>query len=323
MAAASACSVNGGGPASSGHTTSAHVVVVHTGVARDLPVGAGPYDLAAGFGSVWVAATDGVARVDPQSGRVVASIRIANDGESTNVALGAGAVWYLESPGAIVRIDPDRDVPTARREFGTGHGRDAFENLAANRAGVCAGKYTAVSDFGGTICFDRRLRHERVLDAGPGPIAALANGPMWVGGQALHRIDPASGSITPVRLPHRSSVPAVVAAGDSAWAAVDVGREARARLWHLGGRGVISKRPLPLRFVSALAVDGQGRIWAIAHGRSRRRAALYLVRRDGTVARIAGVHFLARGLASTPAALWTANYRAGTITRVSRYLVDR
>ena len=48
--------------------------------------------MAVGAGSVWVASGDGtVSRIDPNSGRVVATITVG--GTPEDVAVGAGAVW--------------------------------------------------------------------------------------------------------------------------------------------------------------------------------------------------------------------------------------
>lgn len=61
-------------------------------VLRSIQAGKGHGGVALGFGSVWVASSDGtVSRIDPTSHRVVATVRVG--GVPHGVAAGAGAVW--------------------------------------------------------------------------------------------------------------------------------------------------------------------------------------------------------------------------------------
>ena len=58
-----------------------------------IPVGDGPVDVAVGEGAVWVANGLGrsVTRIDPESGKVVETIKLGN--EPQRIAAGAGKVW--------------------------------------------------------------------------------------------------------------------------------------------------------------------------------------------------------------------------------------
>jgi YVTN family beta-propeller protein len=71
----------------------------------DLPVG-----VVGAFGSVWAAGAGGVIRVDPVSGKVVATIAVVAGAGWT--AASADAVW-VTSPNGLVRIDPQTNTVAA------------------------------------------------------------------------------------------------------------------------------------------------------------------------------------------------------------------
>jgi virginiamycin B lyase len=74
---------------------------------RPVRTGASPQSLAAGGGSLWVANHDArtVTRIDPASGKVVATIRVPS--EPHRVAYGAGAAWVGNwHDDSVSRIDP-------------------------------------------------------------------------------------------------------------------------------------------------------------------------------------------------------------------------
>ena len=63
-----------------------------------------------GFGSLWfgVCGTPEVLRIDIASGKVRAQIpiKVPDLQEESSIAVGAGGVWLLSTPGALVQIDP-------------------------------------------------------------------------------------------------------------------------------------------------------------------------------------------------------------------------
>ena len=70
-------------------------------------VGNGPSGIAVGKGAVWVAlSVDGaVAKIDPDTGRVVDTFSVGTN--PTRVAVGFGKVWVTnESVGTVTPIDP-------------------------------------------------------------------------------------------------------------------------------------------------------------------------------------------------------------------------
>jgi hypothetical protein len=76
--------------------------------------------LAYGDGSLWVAASDRLMRVDPFTDRVLASIAIApGDSGPAGIAFGAGAVWVpVAVPGSVWRVDPATNKVVARIPLG-------------------------------------------------------------------------------------------------------------------------------------------------------------------------------------------------------------
>jgi DNA-binding beta-propeller fold protein YncE len=70
--------------------------------------------LAAGAGAIWTGGDGQLLRLDPRSGRLVASIPWAAGSHDADGAVGAGSVWFA-SGDRLVRVDPatNRLVATA------------------------------------------------------------------------------------------------------------------------------------------------------------------------------------------------------------------
>src|SRR5262249_35862422 len=86
--------------------------VARVSVVRPVPhadqtirVGPAPFNVAAGFGSVWVTVSGGLVRLDPATG--AAAARITLGGRPWGVAVGEGAVWVgNRDDGTVARVDP-------------------------------------------------------------------------------------------------------------------------------------------------------------------------------------------------------------------------
>ena len=75
-----------------------------------------PTDIAAGAGAVWVRGGGRLDRVDPHTGRVTGSAKLASDAEAGDlpfqnwgfplIAIGAGAVWVINEDRTVSRVDP-------------------------------------------------------------------------------------------------------------------------------------------------------------------------------------------------------------------------
>jgi virginiamycin B lyase len=69
--------------------------------------------LAAGAGGVWSTNEDGVVRLDPSTGRVVATIKLPEGVPCLATETGFGALWTATcGPGGLARVDPARNQAT-------------------------------------------------------------------------------------------------------------------------------------------------------------------------------------------------------------------
>jgi YVTN family beta-propeller protein len=154
------------------------------------------FDLAVGYGSVWLASSDfgEILRVDPSSGRVV----VIEDGRGISaLALGDGAVWVSEQNG-VSRIDPKTNVLTGTAQIGPQASADPVAVVVAVGEGsvwaakVTSGEVWQVSP-ASTTAIGRTL-------AG-GNVASLAagEGAVWVARRnagTVVRIDPSTRAVT-------------------------------------------------------------------------------------------------------------------------------
>jgi hypothetical protein len=64
-------------------------------------------DMILAFGSLWISQPEQVARLDPDSGKVLARIRVPGSSDYRNLAAGAGSIWVDDTATEVVtRIDP-------------------------------------------------------------------------------------------------------------------------------------------------------------------------------------------------------------------------
>jgi YVTN family beta-propeller protein len=86
-------------------------------VLERIPVESGVEAVAVGEEGVWVAGFNRVARIDPTTNQVSATIRTPGAGDYSEVAVGEGSVWVTAS-GLVYRIDPAENAVTATIEVG-------------------------------------------------------------------------------------------------------------------------------------------------------------------------------------------------------------
>jgi hypothetical protein len=275
-------------------------------------VGYGAYDIAAGDGGLWVAVTHGLTRIDPQRGVVSGHVRLANEMEWTNVATDGATVWYLHGlPGGAAVTRFDARSPSVRRTwlFPWPAG-SAFEDVAATRLGACVRELATHPEIDCVAAGSGRRSRLRTSRGVTPHIAATAGGEIAVGGQAVRLFDPATGAVrTLVRLRHGMSASLVAGDGARIWAIV-TRPHAWAELWGIAGGTVVRRVTLPVEHAVSMAAR-DGRVWLLTGD------AVYAVRPDGVMARIATVPRRSRGLVATPTALWTAEYLSGTVIEIS------
>lgn len=71
-------------------------------------------EMISAFGSIWVSQPDRVARIDPNTGRLIATITVPGTSDFRNLAAGAGSIWVDDSgKETLTRIDARRNRVTA------------------------------------------------------------------------------------------------------------------------------------------------------------------------------------------------------------------
>jgi YVTN family beta-propeller protein len=137
-----------------------------------VPVPTGPLALGVGEGAIWVGSlARRVSRIEPRTNRVMASVPVDNEAEG--IAVGKGAVWAAVCCDSVWRIDPTTNVLTGTIRVG------------ATPSGVAIGEGSVwVSSYGdGTVSrvnpFTRRVT--ATVRIGHGAVdVAVGYGAVWV-----------------------------------------------------------------------------------------------------------------------------------------------
>src|SRR5919201_1644138 len=191
-------------------TSVAHVSVVRPVQHADqtIKVGAAPFNVAAGFGSVWVAIAGGLSRLDPASGRVVARINVG--GRPWGVAVGEGAA----------RVDPATNTVSWRVTLSAGAGLASPVGVAAGGGSVWAADNSTdavwrLDPASGAVT--------RLIGAGAdADFLGFSPGSVWVtnyGSEFLWRIDPATGAVA-AKFKIGAGAQGVAFDGSSLWVAM-------------------------------------------------------------------------------------------------------
>jgi YVTN family beta-propeller protein len=226
-------------------------------VVRVVPTGFPVGPLVAGFGSLWLGRshpTDAaVVRIDPAAGEVLAAVPVG--GPPRALAVGAGAVWVAgggdgASPDAwLARVDPDTDRVTGRA-------------LVAGSVDVAVAFDSVwVSGPGGVWRVDpESLRAVAAIPVEGATTLAATSTAVWVtrpDAGALDRIDPSAGAVAAsVQV---GPAPITVVAGPASLWVADVASGALVEIDPVTA-SVVARVPVAGR-PSALAVDGDGRVW--------------------------------------------------------------
>ena len=86
--------------------------------------------LAEGFGSIWVpsCSTHELDRLNPATGKVIATIPADAANSEGGIATGAGSVWFVVKPSKLLRIDPATNAVIATIELPSGSENPIFAN---------------------------------------------------------------------------------------------------------------------------------------------------------------------------------------------------
>jgi DNA-binding beta-propeller fold protein YncE len=172
----------------------------------------GVTDIAAGYGGVWVIGSGVIYRVDPATGRIVATIPVSGVGELNHIAAGAGAVWATSDDRGhvgVYRIDPRTNRVTS------------LIRLQPNPIGITIAfgrVWVTEPKSGPGIVLRIDPRTNRVsgppirVGTGAGKIVA-GSGTLWVtngnGNGSVSRINPATGAVVRTLV----NIPGVTAVG--------------------------------------------------------------------------------------------------------------
>ena len=293
-------------------------------------IGAGLAALAAGAVAALSLGGGGVAAVPPGS-FVVALDADGGIGSFTeaatapsNLAVGEGAVWVLDSEAeTVARLDP---ATRAVKRFSAG---PRPTDLAVGGGAVWVGDGAGSESLGArvTTSISRvdpgSLKVTRHVDLSGAPSAygptpsegfprmAYGAGALWAVGvdNRIYRIDPATGGIV-ARIPVEARVSTLAAGAEGVWFLSWTDRAVR-RIDPATNR-VAERIPVDSAALSGIAVGGgavwvtspyDGRLWRITPGKPARRRPI-------------GVGGLPYFVSYGDGAAWTADYRDGVLARV-------
>ena len=266
--------------------------------------------VAAGYGGVWIVGPGLIYRVDPATGRKVATISVPGTNEITSgICTGVGSVWVTSGGDhrGIYRIDPRRNrvtsfirLPLVPTSIAVAYGR-AWATVPRQGPGIVERIDPHTNRVSGSPIH---------VGASPGGVVALAGG-LWItsgsGYSTLTRINPATGAVT-------RSVPNIVniyaAGAGSLW--VTRVRGGILRLDPATGK-VTATIPLPH------AVDVT--FWAGSAWASNDQAGT-IVRIDPASNQVIGKPVRAGTtpiyIASSPSGLWVVNADTGSLLHLAR-----
>ena len=178
-----------------------------------IPVGASPGDVTAGFASVWVSNVNAhtVSRVDPIKGVTIQTIQVGNGPDG--IAVGGGFVWVANGlDGTVTKISPVTDSVVDTISVGNGP------------AGVAAnGRYVWVANASdGTVTrIDERTDNPgKAIPVGQSADGiAVGDGAVWVTSEVSGTLTKIDGSTIVQSVATGSGADAVAAGHDAIWVA--------------------------------------------------------------------------------------------------------
>jgi streptogramin lyase len=270
---------------------------------QTIPVGSAPYNVAYGFGSLWVPVDGAVVRLDPASGAIQA--RVSVGARPWCVAFGADVVWVGNLDNQrIARIDPVTNTVTG--QFG----------LPGAPVGVAVG--------GGALWAANNDNNEVWrLDPQTGEILNTAHvgdrhefvgfseGRVWVASEdgTIAQLDPVTGNVTKT-LAAGSDADYLGFAPGTVW----VSNYASPFVWRIdAASGTIAQR-LQIGASGAQGVEDDGSaLWVALYGEG---LVLRVDRATGAVRERFRFGWKPRGLTIAAGSVWVANSSSGTISRI-------
>jgi len=156
----------------------------------------GSYYVSVGAGAVWVPDPAGVARIDPASGRIVATVPV--EGGVSDLYAADDAVWVTQKDlGNLVRIDPTTNLVVATLHTGAGAHAIAVDEHGVWVANYRAGTVSRIDPSTNTVV-------ATIDHVGSGVGITSGNGSIYASqrGIGIFRIDPATNEATLIASTH-------------------------------------------------------------------------------------------------------------------------
>jgi virginiamycin B lyase len=265
-------------------------------------VGRAPYNVAYGFGSLWVAVERTLVRLDPATGAVQARVEVG--GRPWGLAIGEGVVWVANQFGPIAGVDPGTNA-LARRIV-----------LDGSPVGVAVG--------GGAL-WAANNNDDRVwrLDPTTGAILGVTHvgdshefvgyseGRVWVASEdgTIAQLDPATGGIVKT-LAVGNDADYLGFSPGSVW----VSNYASPYLWRIdAASGTIAQRLLIGYGAQGVEDDGS-KLWVAMY---KTGFVLQVDRATGAIRKRFQVDGKPRGVTIALGSVWVANSASDTISRIA------
>ena len=290
------------------------VSVARVTVARPVPhadqtikVGTAPYNVAAGFGSVWVAVSGGLVRLDPATGTVVA--RIGTGHRPWGVAVGEGAVWAGDlNDGTVAKVDPATNTVVWRVTLNTSMGQGSPVGVAAGGGSVWAADNSSDEVWRLDPSRGAVLGTAHVGDAHE--FVGFGEGGVWISSEngTVGELDPASGAL----------MRTIAAGADADFlgfspGAVWVSNYGSEFLWRIDpATGAVAAKLNIGAGAQGVAFDGSS-LWVAMYSAGE---ALRIDPANGHVQRRVVIGEKPRGLAVADGSVWVANSASGTVSRI-------
>jgi DNA-binding beta-propeller fold protein YncE len=274
---------------------------------QTIRVGTDPYNVAEGFGSVWITVSSGLVRLDPATGSIVAHIDVG--GRPWGVAAGGGAVWIAnQTDGTVSRIDPNTNAIVWRMRL------DQDPLPTTSPVGVA---------FGGGSVWAADNGSDKVwrLDPSTGGILGVTHvgdshefvgfgeGRVWVASEngTVGDLDPVSGTVDKL----------IQAGNDADFLGFSPGfvwvtNYRTDLLYRLDPSGAVTAKYAIGTGAQGVAFDGAS-LWVAMYDRGE------VVRVDPSTGKVQGrvrIGVKPRGVAFAAGSVWVANSRSGTVSRI-------
>jgi len=191
-------------------------------VLATIAVGKGAYDIAVGFGSVWVPNQDDntVSRIDAGTNQAVATIPVS--GGPGGIAADSSAVWVVSVDGSVSRVDPATNqvvatIQTQATGGAVGSGSGAVWVTNPGTQGQADGTLTRIDPLTNQVVASTPLGRS------PGDLA-VASGSVWVGMQGENTVVRVSATTNAVlsRVAVSAPVYGIEADTNAVWAVHDL-----------------------------------------------------------------------------------------------------